>query len=110
MPWIRRKACLGLALLALCCVPLPLAAFEMDVVETDDMRMLYFDPFQTYLVPYAAQNFHNALEYHQKMLGWVPWERPTVILKDFSDYANAGATGSPVTTRETNCARLIGAR
>ena len=28
-------------------------SFEMDVQETDDLRLLYFDPPQTYLTPYV---------------------------------------------------------
>ena len=28
--------------------------FEMDVLETDELRLLYFDPFQTYLTPHVT--------------------------------------------------------
>jgi hypothetical protein len=31
------------------------APFEMDVLETDDLRLLYFDPFQTYLLPHVVK-------------------------------------------------------
>lgn len=70
-------------------------AFEMDVLQTEDLRLLYFDPFQTYLAPYVARNYHNALDFHTSMLNWVPWEETTIVLKDFSDYGNAGATATP---------------
>ena len=69
--------------------------FEMDVMETDDLRLLYFDPFQTYLVPYLANNYHNSLEFQKRLFGWNPQEKTTILLTDFSDYGNAGAGVTP---------------
>ena len=34
-----------------------------DLLETDDLRLLYFDPMQTYLTPHVARSFHNSLEF-----------------------------------------------
>ncbi|MEE4219453.1 MAG: hypothetical protein V2I48_17710 [Xanthomonadales bacterium] len=70
-------------------------AFEMAVLETEDLRLLYFEPQQTYLAPYVARNFHNSLEFQRYILDWTPWEKTTVVLKDFADYGNAGALVSP---------------
>ena len=70
-------------------------AFEMDVVETDEGRLLYFDPFQTYLVPHVLRNFHNSLEFQKRTFAWTPYEKSTIILTDMSDYGNAGAGSSP---------------
>lgn len=69
--------------------------FEMDVVETNDLRLLYLDPFQTHLVPHVVRNFHNSLEFQKRVFDWQPRERATVILTDLSDYGNAGAGASP---------------
>ncbi|NNC77703.1 MAG: hypothetical protein HKN77_07040 [Woeseiaceae bacterium] len=69
--------------------------FELDVIETDDVRLLYFDPFQTHLVPHVLRNFNNALTFQKKFFDWTPREKPTVVLTDLTDYANAGAVGSP---------------
>ena len=33
--------------------------------------------------------------FHEKKFHWKPWDRTTVLLKDFSDYGNAGARASP---------------
>ena len=65
--------------------------FVLDVMETDDLRLLYIDPLQTYLVPHVARSFHNSLEFQRYILNWKPWEKTTVMLTDFSDYANASA-------------------
>ena len=61
-------------------------AFALDLFETDDLRLLYFDPFQTYLVPHVSRNFANSHAFQQSLLNWVPYEKTTVLLKDFSDY------------------------
>jgi hypothetical protein len=67
----------------------------MDVYETDDVRILYFDPIQTYLVPHLSRSFHNSLEFQKETFDWEPWEKTTLILSDLSDYGNAGAGVSP---------------
>jgi len=72
-----------------------LKPFEMDVLETDDLRLLYFDPFQTYLVPHMVRNFQNSYQFQKYIFGWQPREKTTIILTDLSDYGNAGASASP---------------
>ncbi|MCH8059616.1 MAG: hypothetical protein IIA11_04065, partial [Proteobacteria bacterium] len=67
----------------------------MDVVETDEVRLLYFDPFQTYLVPHVLRSFHNSLKFQRQVFDWEPHEKPTIVLTDLSDYGNAGASVSP---------------
>jgi len=71
------------------------APFEMDVLETDELRLLYFDPFQTYLLPHVVKNYHNSYEFQKYLFGWQPREKTTIILTDLSDYGNAGASVSP---------------
>lgn len=71
------------------------APFEIDFVETEDMLLIYQDPFQTYLVPHMSKSFHNSVEFQRRMFDWTPYEKTTVILTDFSDYGNAGASVSP---------------
>jgi hypothetical protein len=71
------------------------APFEIDFVETDDLLLIYQDPFQTYLVPHMSKSFHNSVEFQRYLFNWTPHEKTTVILTDFSDYGNAGASVSP---------------
>jgi hypothetical protein len=73
-------------------------AFEMDIVETDEVRLLYFDPFQTYLVPHVLRSAHNSLEFQRQVFDWEPHEKSTIILTDLSDYGNASAGSSPYNT------------
>lgn len=69
--------------------------FVLDKVETDGLRLLYIDPFQTYLVPHVIRNYHNSLQFQKRVFNWEPYDKPTVILTDISDYGNAGAGASP---------------
>lgn len=71
------------------------APFEIDFIETDELLLIYQDPFQTYLVPHISKSFHNSVEFQKYLFDWNPRERTSVILTDFSDYGNAGASVSP---------------
>jgi hypothetical protein len=70
----------------------------LSFVETKDIRLIYFDPTLTYLAPHAVRTFTNAIEWQRRVLGWEPYERTTVLLKDFSDYGNANASPIPRNT------------
>ena len=76
-------------------VPQDASGFHLSTLETKDLTLLYIDPIQTYLTPYIARSFQNSLAFHEKNLNWKPWEKVTILLKDFSDYGNAAALGSP---------------
>jgi len=76
-------------------VPPDASGIDLTTIETKDLDLLYFDPVQTYLTPYIARAFENAINFHKKKFEWQPWDRTTMLLKDFSDYGNAGARASP---------------
>jgi hypothetical protein len=76
-------------------VPQDASGFHLSTLETKNLSLLYIDPIQTYLTPYLARSFENALAFHMKEFRWKPWDRTTILLKDFSDYGNAAALGSP---------------
>ena len=76
-------------------VPPDASGFRLSTLETKNLSLLYIDPIQTYLTPYLGRAFENALAFHKKKFRWEPWDRATVLLKDFSDHGNAAALGSP---------------
>ncbi len=76
-------------------VPPDASGIDLTTLETKNLDLLYFDPLQTYLTPYIARAFENAIAFHKAKFHWTPWEKTTVLLKDFSDYGNAGARASP---------------
>jgi len=71
------------------------SGLDLAEIQTRDLSLLYFDPAQTYLTPYIARAFTNALNFHLEKFAWTPWDRNTVLLKDFGDYGNAAARSSP---------------
>ena len=68
---------------------------NLSVLETDELRLLYFDPAQTYLVPHVVRSFHNSLAWQRRVFGWEPYEKVTLLLKDFTDSGNAAARSAP---------------
>jgi hypothetical protein len=73
-------------------------SFELAQIQTKDIRLLYQDPQQTYLTPYVARCFINALQMHQRIFRWTPYEKVTVVLTDTSDWSNGRALVSPQNT------------
>lgn len=68
---------------------------DIDMIRTPDLDLLYFAPTETYLTPYVGRSLENALAFQKRFYDWKPWERPTVLLKDFADYGNAQARVTP---------------
>src|SRR6476661_6831978 len=47
-------------------VPPDASEIDLTTLETKNVSLLYFDPVQTYLTPYIARSFENALQWHEK--------------------------------------------
>ncbi len=71
------------------------ASAQLATVETGSLRLVYFDGSETYLVPHAARTFFNSLAFQRKLFGFEPGEPITVLLADFADTGNAGASVVP---------------
>jgi hypothetical protein len=78
-------------------VALPLPAFgqELQQLQTDNLQLVWFHPTGDYLAPHVARSFENSMLWQQQVFGWVPDGRTNLLLKDFSDYGNAGARSAP---------------
>lgn len=72
-----------------------LPLIDLSMLRTQNFDLLYFDPAQTYLTPYVARSAENAIRFHKEKFDWQPWDRTTILLKDFSDWGNAAARSSP---------------
>ena len=71
------------------------AAAQLTAAETTDATVLYIDPVQSFVVPHAQRTVENALAFHRALFDYVPRERTTVLLTDFSDAGNASAETVP---------------
>jgi hypothetical protein len=73
----------------------PSRAQALSEIETHDLRLLYRDPSQTYLAPHAGRCFENSMRFQRWLFDYVPSQKVTVLLNDYSDSGNASATGIP---------------
>jgi hypothetical protein len=81
-------------------------AQSLKVAETDELRLLYFDPTETYLVPRVIQTYHDSLDRQKSILGYAPADKTTVLLTDFADSGNAGAGAVPANTLTVDIAPI----
>jgi hypothetical protein len=92
--WLRSISCVFTAVLVLAVMPRAAHA-QLATVETPELRLVYFDGSQSYLVPHAARAFLNALQFQEDLFRFKPADRITVLLADFSDSGNAAAGAVP---------------
>ena len=71
------------------------AQFEFRLFETDDMRIVYMDPDNEYVLPHLTNCFTNSFDFHKRLFDYTPSEKVTVLLQDFDDYGYAGASAMP---------------
>src|SRR5215471_21230516 len=67
----------------------------LQQLQTDNLRLVWFHPAEDYLAPHVARSFENSMAFQKSIWGWQPDGKVTVLLKDFIDYGNAGATSVP---------------
>jgi hypothetical protein len=88
-----------LALLAGCWVSFAAQADDdplgLSFITAPDLRLIYLTPSLDYLTVHAVGTFANSLRWQQARFGWTPSQPVTILLKDFADYGNAGASPMP---------------
>lgn len=92
---MRLAAWVVLVELLISAAPALVRAQALSEIETDDLRLLYRDPSQAYLVPHAGRCFENSMRFQRWLFNYVPSQKVTVLLNDYSDGGNAGARGIP---------------
>ena len=68
---------------------------QFTALETKDLRLVYLEPAQAYIAPHVGRCFENSLAFHRKLFAYTPAQKVTVLLTDFADFGNAGATSVP---------------
>ena len=71
------------------------ASSQLNMIETKDLSLVTYDFGHKYILPHAGRCFHNALQFYKKLFDYTPSERITVLIQDFGDYGNGGATAVP---------------
>ncbi|MCH8247740.1 MAG: hypothetical protein IH951_15220, partial [Bacteroidetes bacterium] len=68
---------------------------QYRALETDDLRLIYYDLASDFLVKYTARSFHNSLDVYKELYGYEPTEAVTLFVHDLGDHGNAGADVIP---------------
>jgi hypothetical protein len=68
---------------------------QFNYYETDKLRLISYDFGHDYILKHAGRCFHNALAFHEDLFDYTPTQKINVLIQDFGDYGNAGATGVP---------------
>jgi hypothetical protein len=71
------------------------ARAQLSVLETADLRLIYFSPSESFLAPHVARCFENSLRFQRRLFEYPPAEKVTVLLNDFADFGNASAGVTP---------------
>jgi hypothetical protein len=101
-----------LAWLLVASLPLGAGAAEessplgLSWVDTRDVLLVHASPTLDYLEPHALRTFSSSLAWQRRVFGWEPYERTTVLLKDFTDYGNASAGAAPTNSLTFDIAPL----
>jgi hypothetical protein len=68
---------------------------QIFIRETTDLRLVYLDPANAYLIPHTAASFENSLAFYRRTLNFIPSEKVTILLHDFHDYGTGGTNTIP---------------
>jgi hypothetical protein len=98
-----RRILAAVALLSACASP---AYAQLTTQHAERLRLVYFDGTESYLVPHVIRTFLNSLAFQRRILGYDPDQDVTVLLADFEDFGNAGASVIPRNTLMVQIAPL----
>ncbi len=68
---------------------------QLSTLITRDLRLIYYSKAHEYLVPHLARCFQNALAFDEHLFNFVPSDKITIFLEDFSDFGHGGADVVP---------------
>ena len=68
---------------------------QFKIVSTEDLELIYYNFGHEYLINHSIRNFTNALEFHKEKFAYKVNEPIHVIMSDFGDFAQGGATAVP---------------
>lgn len=72
----------------------PLKA-QFKSIKTEDLHLIYYDFGHEMLLGHTIRSFTKALQFHQEKFDYEHSEPATVIIQDFGDFGNAGASAVP---------------
>ena len=70
-------------------------AQQLQTLETDNLRLIYYDQEHRYILPHLARSFENAFGFHRRLFDYSPNEKVTILFHDFNDYGGGGTSTLP---------------
>jgi hypothetical protein len=67
----------------------------LKFLETENLKLIYFDPLHSYLVPHVARCFENSMRFHRDLWDYRLNEKVTVLMHDLRDYCSGAAKNTP---------------
>ena len=83
------------AFLSTAYVPNAYGQLKFQSLETEYLRVVYYDEAHSYVLPHLARCFENSMGFYREFFGYTPTEKVTVLLQDFDDYGYAGTSTIP---------------
>jgi hypothetical protein len=68
---------------------------QLNKIKTDDFDIVTLSFGHAYVLNHAIRCAHNALNFHRELFDYEPREKISVMIQDFGDYGNGGATSIP---------------
>lgn len=73
----------------------PDARAQFYTVQTENLRLIYYQKEHSYIIPHLTRCFENSYQFHHKLFDFSPTDDVLIFLQDFDDYGYAGATSVP---------------
>ena len=68
---------------------------QFKTVQTEDLNLVYYNFGHEYLINHTIRSYTNALDFHKEKFNYDITEPVTVIMSDFGDFAQGGASAVP---------------
>ena len=85
------------------------AGTKFDLIETRDLRLLYYGPTLGFIAPYTTQCFENSLNFYRRTMKYAPTERVNIFLDDWADVHERRRVGRPAQQHD-DARRAVGFR
>ena len=68
---------------------------KFRALETEQLRIVYYDEEHAYVLPHLARCFENSMGFYREFFDYRPSEEVTILFQDFDDYGYAGTSTIP---------------
>ncbi|MDX1640069.1 MAG: hypothetical protein R3220_00125 [Balneolaceae bacterium] len=93
--YIKRSCTILILSLGLFLISNLIVRAQFKSVETDDLNLIYYSFGHEYLINHTIRSYTNSLDFHKEKFNYTLSEPVNVVMSDFGDFANGGASAVP---------------